>query len=371
MPPSPDEGSDFGDDESESESESGTETGGDGDGDPGDGDGDGEGDGDEGDTGSTNCSIVVDTLTIADDTPPEAVECVEHVLGNLSIGPTTKLVDLSMLSNLREVGGTIYVFGNGALTSLHGLEELVSVDHLHIRRNHMLVDLAGLDSLDRVDWITVVNNEGLVSVEGLPDGLTPGFVEIEDNDLLTNLDGLPLFAKPSVGSSIAVEVQGNPSLVDLGGLSDCCSQQAATLYIANNASLTNLVGLESFVRLEALHLRDNFALASLDGLSSAIEVGTLEVRYDHCNPKTPNLSNLAGALSLSSIDVLQIQWVGSLTSLAGLEQIPSLDKLLIRNNAMLPWLQVQMLITQTSPAAVDACGGIGGPECPTEPCETF
>jgi hypothetical protein len=354
--------SDFGEDESGSNaSDSDDES-------SGDGDGDG---GSESDTGSASCAQVVDSLTITNDTAAESVECVEQVLGDLTFGPTTKFGDLSMLSNLREVGGTFDLFGNNALTSLHGLESLVSVEHLHVRRNHKLQDLYGLDSLTRVTWITVVNNEGLTHVGGLPSGLAPEILDIEDNDLLADLDGLPVFAAPSSTGAIHVEIQGNPALNDLGGLSDCCASQAASLLIADNHALTDLDGLDGFLRLDALRLHDNFALAGLAGLGNLIEVRTLDVRYDHCLGMTPSLSSLGGAANLASVDVLQIQWAGGLTSLAGLTQIPSLDKLLIRNNEMLPWTAVLGLITQTTPPVVDTCGGVGGTVCSPEPCETL
>jgi hypothetical protein len=364
--PLPLPGDDFGEGESgDSASVSGSESGGDG-----DGDGDGVGDGD-GDTGPTSCMSVVDKLVITDNTLPESVECVEEVIGDLTIGPTTKLGDLSLLSNLKQVGGTIYVFGNSALTSLHGLELLTRVEHLHVRRNHKLVNLHGLVSLASVDWITVVNNEGLQSVGGLPSGLAPAVLDIEDNDLLADLDGLPLFESPVTSDVIHVEIESNPTLTDLGGLSDCCALQAASLQISGNASLQDLDGLDGFVRLDALHLHDNFALETLAGLDNLLEVETLDVQYDHCMGFTPSLVDFSGALKLSSVDVLQIQWVASLSSLAGLEQISTLEKLLIRNNSMLPWGFVSSLITQTNPALVDACGGIDGPECSNLPCGTF
>jgi hypothetical protein len=354
--------SDFGDGESSSgEWDDDTESG-------GDGDGDGE---DEGETGAIDCSLVVDALAITDDTLPESIVCVEQVLGDLTIGPTTKLADLSMLPNLREVGGTIYVFGNSALTSLEGLDLLSSADHLHIRRNHKLVDLHGLGSLDSVHWITVVNNEGMTSVAGLPSGLSPEVLDIEDNDLLADLDGLPVFGPPSSNDAIHVEIQSNPSLADLGGLSDCCSGQAANLLIASNPVLTDLDGLDGFVRLDALHLHDNFALQTVAGLGNLVEAETLDVQYDHCISITPSLVDLSAAVSLSSVDVLQIQWVTSLTSLAGLEQIPALEKLLIRNNPMLPYAAVDGLFQQTDPALHDLCGSLDGPPCSPEPCETF
>jgi hypothetical protein len=276
-----------------------------------------------------------------------------------------------MLSNLREVGGTIYLFCNTALTTLHGFESLISVEHLHVRRNHMLEDLQGLDSLSQVDWITIVNNEGMTSLAGLPSGLAPEVLDIEDNDLLADLDGLPVFETPATSDAIRIEIEGNPSLSDLGGLSDCCASQAASLLIASNAALADLDGLDGFLRLDALRLHDNFALETLAGLGNLIEVRTLDVQYDHCVSVTPSLVDFSAAVSLSSVDVLQIQWVSSLTSLAGLAQIPVLDKLLIRNNAMLPWGDVQGLMNQTTPMMWDVCGGLDGPACSTEACESF
>jgi hypothetical protein len=90
-----DEGIDFGD--------------GDGDGDPGDGDGDDPGDGDSGDgdgDGDTPlaCFPIVENLVITGDTAPASVACVEQVLGDLTIGPTTELVNLQLLSSCARSG---------------------------------------------------------------------------------------------------------------------------------------------------------------------------------------------------------------------------------------------------------------------------
>src|SRR5690606_27900211 len=94
-----------------------------GDGDPGDGDlGDGDGTPGDGDgDGSIACAPIVGSLVITDETPPESVVCVERVLGDLTVGPTTGLFNLQMLSSLRRVGGTAYIVGNLALTSVDGL----------------------------------------------------------------------------------------------------------------------------------------------------------------------------------------------------------------------------------------------------------
>lgn len=347
----------------------------------GDGDGDGvtesgDGDGDEGgsiaDTGQAPCVAIVDDLLITDDTAAQTVECVEQVLGDLTIGPTTTLINLNMLANLREVDGTIYVFGNLSLTSLEGLEQLERVGWLHVRRNHTLGDLHGLGSLSSVDRVTISKNAGMTSLAGLPDNIAPTALEVADNDLLATLDGLPLFEPPAGGKAIEIQIEANPALFDLSGLSDCCSSQVASVVINGNAALTDLDGLEGFLRLDSLRLYDNFNLADLDGLDNLIEVKTLEVKYDHCVPDVQaSLVDFSGAPKLASVDVLEIEWAASLTSLAGLEELSGLSKLLIRDNESLPWADVLAFELVAEPLVIDICGGIDGPTCSSEPCPSF
>jgi hypothetical protein len=351
---------------------------GDGDGDEGDGDGDGDdeqgdGDGDIGDgdgDGTIDCvPIVSGNLVITDSTPPESIACVEKVLGDLTVGPTTQLINLESLSSLQEVGGTAYIVGNLALITVGGLEALQQVGWLHIRRNRNLSDLHGLGGLTDVDRITLINNDGMTSLAGLPDGLAPSKLEVADNQLLASLDGLPSFTPLGNGTTLHVAIEANPSLIDLGGLSDCCAEQALALTLDGNAKLTDLDGLESFARLNTLELHDNIALASLDGLDSLVEVHTLDIRYDHCAPDyAAALTSLLGAPNLAEIDVLQIEWVNSLTSLDGLAGVNDLTELQVRNNEALPWDDVLEVATLTGPLVLDACGGVGGPTCPAEPC---
>jgi hypothetical protein len=345
---------------------------GDSDSDSGDGDGDGDGDTIILEAGSPACVAIVDDLLITDDTDPDTVDCVEQVLGDLTIGPTTQLVDVDMLANLREVGGTIYVFGNLSLTGLEGLEQLERVGWLHVRRNHNLGDLHGLGSLTSVGRVTISKNAGMTSLAGMPDGIAPTALAVAGNDLLPSLNGLPLFESPAGGSAIEITIEDNPSLIDLGGLSDCCSSQLASLVISGNAALPDLDGLEGFMRLGSLRLYDNFNLLDLDGLDNLIEVETLEVKYDHCMLDVQaSLIDFGGASSLESVGVLAIEWVGSLTSLAGLDGLTGLSKLVIRNNASLPWADVLALELVAEPLAIDICGGIDGPTCESEPCPTF
>jgi len=354
----------------------GIEDAGDGDGDSGteSGDGDGDGDGSTTTTGPSECFSVVDDLSIDDTTHPDSVACVERVLGDLTIGPTTQLLDLGMLAKLERVDGTLFVHGNLALTSLAGLAALESVNRLHVRRNHNLDSLAGLDGLVAVNHITISSNEGLTSIAGLPDGLAPKLVEIDKNDLLPSLDGLPIFVPPVGGHGLRVELARNPTLVDLAGLSDCCAELPVSLALDSNHSLTDLDGLEVFVRLEALELHDNLGLVDLDGLDSLVEIGELIIDYDRCMPNaSPSLLDLGGAEQLDTIGTLELEWIASLVGLDGLDGVETIDKLFIRNNEMLPWSDMVELRAQTNPPVHLLCGGVDAEQdCPSEaPCPMF
>jgi hypothetical protein len=340
-----------------------------GDGDPGDGDGDGDGD------PAIECvPNIQGNLVITDDTPLESITCVEQVAGNLTVGPTTQLIDLQVLSSLRTVGGTAEIVGNFSLISVEGLESLEQAEWLHIRRNRNLSDLHGLGGLTSVDRITVTSNAALTNLAGLPDGLAPTQVEIADNKLLASLDGLPNFTTPG---ALQVEIDDNPLLIDLGGLWDCCADQTLALSLDGNDKLPDLDGLENFTRLESLRLSDNVSLENLDGLDGLIEVHELDIAFDHCaTGNDVNFVDLYGAPNLSKIDVLQIQWAGGLTSIAGLAGVTSLTKLLIRNNEMLPVEAVNAFADQQSDQmslVKDICGGIGDGvvACSPEPCPMF
>lgn len=333
------------------------------------------GDGDtEAETGgSTNCTASVTALTITDATDPASVECVTKVLGDLVIGPSVGVVDLQMLAELREVGGTLYIVGNLGLTSLEGLEQLEQVGWLHVRRNGALLDLHGPANLAAVERISVINNDKLTSLVGLPDGLSPAKLDIAGNDILADLDGLPVLDAPIGGLPVAIQVEDHQSLINVAGLASCCSAQPVIIDLARNAALADLDGLEPFQRFDTLRLIDNRALHDLAGID-ATEIGTFEVSYNQCSSEpSPVLDDFAGLEQILSIDVLLIEWVASLDSFAGLDNMIDVTDMQVRNNVGLDWQLVVDLVGQTGPTLFDGCGGIGidAPECPVETCPTF
>jgi hypothetical protein len=319
--------------------------------------------------GSVECKASVTTLSINDDTDPATVECLTKVGGDLVIGPTSELLDLSMLGELREVGGTLYIVGNLQLESLAGLAQLQKVGWLHVRRNGSLLDLGGLDTLVFTDRISIINNDALTSLAGLPAGLAPRTLEVAANDALVDLDGLPTFVAAESGVPIDVVIGDHLALTSVAGLASCCSTQPIALELARNHALTDLHGLEPFLRFDELLLIDNRKLDDLSGIDAS-EIGTFELNYDPCTSvPTPALEDFAGLEQLISVDVMTIENNPALLGFDGLDSLVELEKLYVRNNAALPWADVQAFEAKFGTGlAFEGCGGIGGTTCAPAEC---
>ncbi|GAA3568127.1 hypothetical protein [Snuella lapsa] len=79
-------------------------------------------------------------------------------------GGNSSLEDISALSNIESIGGTLIIYNNGNLTSLTGLESLESVGrHLVIANNDNLNSLNGLESLKTVGQNLEINDNGNLS----------------------------------------------------------------------------------------------------------------------------------------------------------------------------------------------------------------
>ena len=333
--------------------------------------GDGAPEGDEA-GGSAGCKVIVDELVITDATDPSSVRCVEQIIGDLTIGPTTELVNLEMLSRLEQVGGTVFIAGNRGLDSLIGLENLRRADWVHVRRNPRVKDLRGFDALESVARLTLTNNASLVSLLGLPSGLRIGWLEIADNDALSHLHGLPKLVPFADDQVVYIEIEDNAVLSELTGLSVCCSQMPVALLVARNDELDSLAGLEGFSSFVALRLYDNPALSEFAGLSSLTELDRFEVDYNHCVAgDQPEIVDFSALKNVERVGRLSLTWVSGLTDLSGFDDLTEVDELVIRNNEQLPWSLVEAFVAQVQVGDFDGCGGPEGPTCPPEICPTL
>ena len=89
------------------------------------------------------------------------------ITGNLTIYGSD-IVDLTPLSTLESIDGSLWVFGNPALTNLVGLASLAAIgDGLSIEVNNALTHLDGLGNLTTVgDYLTLQDNPLLTDLDG-------------------------------------------------------------------------------------------------------------------------------------------------------------------------------------------------------------
>ena len=217
--------------------------------------------------------------------------------GTLSITDNDMLPSLAGLENLTAVDETLQLSGNDLLTSFEGLEGLSSVgEDLQVFLHPVLTSFAGLESLTSVgDGLAINENLSLNSLEGLESLATiGGRVEIGGNAVLSSLSGLDnlttvgggfgIFGHPELVSLTALEnftdlggpmtIRGNSALVSLAGL-DGVTSIAGALLIGENAALASLEGLSSLTSIEnALAIFENPALESLGGLEGITAVAT-------------------------------------------------------------------------------------------------
>lgn len=273
---------------------------------------------DSDDSGDTEAACaVIDSLVIDDNTDLAALGCIEEVIGDMQIGPTTQLASLAPLKNLRKVGGALTIQDNEALIDLVGLDSLEHVGGwLSVVGNPALVTMDGLGSLTRLGGLHVEANHSLIALS--PMGgvveLGPGvmwFVGLPKLQSFKDLAGLTVMPATALG----IRVELNLALTDLKGLGDCCAAvDVVDLELKGNHALPSLAGLEPFDHLGRLVIVANHALPDLSGLDNLTEVDILEIGqecFDLMNEPSPvgnnALVSLEGLGAVNAVhDVLSI-----------------------------------------------------------------
>ncbi len=185
--------------------------------------------------------------------------CTE-ITGDLLI-QNTALTDLSELSLLSIVGGSLIIDSNYSLTSLDGLRITSLGRDLSIWGNTSLTSLNGffrhhLTSLD--GDLTIGENDSLTSLNGL-ENITSidGRMVIFSNETLTSLSGLENLTTVRRG----LFIEENDVLNNFNGLKNLTDAGEA-LYIIHNPSLTNFCALYNLLfDGDALVITDNTVLS--------------------------------------------------------------------------------------------------------------
>lgn len=240
----------------------------------------------------------------------------DYVGGSLYIGSTRRLKSIEALSNLQHIGSTLYISFNDSLLSLQGLQNIDTIyDDLHVRRNVLLEDCTGLDALKVVGgYLEFWGNDSLRNFQGLGELSKVGInFHVTNNQSLQNFSGLDKL--DSVGY-IGDAGGGYSEIYDgyiwtAGGI----------LYIEDNKSLLNLMGLEglSYIR-GTLAIGGNDSLQDISGLHALDRIdGFL---YIYSNP------------SLNSLDMFNLQYVGRDLAIKDNETLSECDIELLCNHLL-------------------------------------
>jgi probable HAF family extracellular repeat protein len=226
-------------------------------------------------TGATGAGIIPGPLVIdATDTvgDMQALGNAWCVTGNVSIKKTA-LTDLTGLSGLVAVGGTLSVEDNTALTSLHGFDNLRKAYQITLMRNAALESLSALSQLKLLSALQLYIHPKLTNLNGLQGVTTLSWAEVVNNAGLTSLEGLGNVA--TVHSYLDVRL--NPLLVDLHGLEGVTSV-GNLVQVMDNAQLTSLGGLGNLTRIgTTLRVWRNSRLESLSALGKLASTRTFAV----------------------------------------------------------------------------------------------
>jgi hypothetical protein len=259
--------------------------------------------------------------------------------GNVSIfgEDITTLAPLSSMTSAQ-----LLAIGTTSLTSLAGLEALDTVSSIQLQGNALLVDVSAMSGT-LADSIIVSSNPLLPNLNGFDVLSNTTNISLNDNASLTDLSAL---AVPALG---ALNITASPTLTSLESLSGLASLQQ--LFITNYAG-TDLAGLEDLTFLGTLFMQDAPSLVSLDALGGVTgDVGQIYLERTGLTSlgglervptiinlnllDNPALADVSGLSSLQTVSTLQLENLPSLLQIPSMPSLTSFGVLLVRNNASL------------------------------------
>ncbi len=322
-------------------------------------------------TGNLTIQLFDDYSDINDLTP---LSTLTSVGGSLLISNCNSLTSLSGLDALKSVSGIIYIGNNIALQSLSGLDALNSVGSLFLGGNSTLQNLSGLDALTSVGGpLRILSNSALTSLSGL-DAITSvdGELLIKGNTTLTEFCSLfSLLNGNGLNGAYAVTSNAlNPTIADILAAGACCSDIILTTQAEVNSfgatnptsvcgnliikkgtsdDITDLSPLSTLTSIGGdLSIGFNQALTSLVGLDGLTSVGAnIDIELNQA------LISLSGLDALTSVGgSLNISYNPALSNFTGLDALTFVGGYLriagVPNSAL------------TSLAGLDALTSVGG-----------
>ena len=123
--------------------------------------------------------------------------------------------DLSVFSNLRAIDGSLTLFRNERLESLHGLEQLETVgERFSVAMSERLTDLSALSRLRRVGGSFAIHGTVAKDIRGLEVLRSVGGLSLVGNTLLRTLDGFTLLEQVDGEVTIRGNTALHPATID-------------------------------------------------------------------------------------------------------------------------------------------------------------
>jgi hypothetical protein len=301
-------------------------------------------------------SLVFDLGAGATDLSRFDLACLWEVDGELRIRNHPDLTSLHGLETLRYVKRGLSVEFNDALTSLAGLEGLHQIqDRIYLDRNPMLADISALASVvtGPTQQIYVFGDGALASLHGLEGvhGALAQGLHVENVPALTDIAALA-----GITSANEVYVSGT-SLASLAGL-DGVTTVGGNLYVAYNDQLASIAALGHVTTIAGDVTIGTTPVGSLDGLAGVTDIGGDLALLDL--PKIATLAPLAGLVSVGSD--LRVEILTSLTDASALGDVAvHAGYCSFSNDSMLPACQAKAILDQL----------VGTGSCPGGTVNTF
>lgn len=236
-----------------------------------------------------------------------------------SSGEYSNITDISGLSNIIEIKGSLFIQNNGLLNSLEGLHNLVKVgEDVRIYKNTVLENIEYFTQLDEIEerlWIN--QNDALQNVIGFPNLQTVGTdLIISQSPNLLSIEGFS-----ALNQSQFFSIYDCPVLETIDGF-DHFSDLAGYFYWNNLPALVNVTMFENLVSIGGnLNITGCSTLSHLSFLQNLEHIGDGFLSENNHGlldfSSLTNLSYIGGRISITGNQ--------SLLSFAGLENLTTIE----------------------------------------------
>ncbi|WP_439481656.1 hypothetical protein [Cyclobacterium plantarum] len=287
--------------------------------------------------------------------------CQTEINGDLRISIFDRPLDLTPLSSLKAINGTLYIWGAqyiprpvNTLVSLEGLHNVTQVSVISFHYLYDLQSLEGLRGLKEVELFYMNEVTKVRNLKGLENLETCRLLRIEDFTSIVNLEGLSALSQldflqltklpeltsfqgaSSLSHIGSLQLFRLDKLTSLAGSFNPVPQEINTLSL-NSIPLKDLKGLFS----EDLRIKDGLGIVrleqieSLEGLFFTEEIEVVNISF---NDKLRDINELSGIKTIKNM--MEITGNELLESLDGLESLESISgaaatTLKITNNSAL------------------------------------